>query len=790
MEQEKDVEREMESDSSQSDRVLGTIWTSRSLIQSLVHNSNDAIFVHETINDDFRLNRFIEVNSVACERLGYEREELLGKSPLDITPVSRHGDLPEIYLQIEESDHCEFEHVHISKSGLEIPVEISVHRFEWNGRRMFVSLVKDITERKRAEKKMSESRQKYQSLFMNLLDTFALLQIVNNEHDETVDFVITEVNTAFESMFNLTREQAVGRLCSVLFPKFSRHFASLVRKKQISQLDRLRIEEYYSYELNRWFTISGYEAKPGYYAVIVSEITERKQTEESYKRAKEAAEVASRTKSDFLANMSHEIRTPINGIVGMIDLTLLTELNEKQRDNLETAKTCVESLMRVINDILDFSKMEAGKLSIQPVVFDVRQWIEDTVKLRIPQAAAKRLELKYWLSSSVPQYLYGDPNRLQQVLNNLLDNAIKFTDWGEVSLSVHARQLKEKEIELQCSVADTGIGIESVDLNKLFQSFSQLDSSFTKRFTGTGLGLAISKQLVEMMGGKIEVKSQPGLGSAFSFTWICEKSEQAMYTTLRKSVKAPPSSSRVLRVLLAEDDLINQKVLTHMLRERGHHVDVAGNGVAALQMHAVSVYDVILMDIQMPEMDGLKATRLIRSKEALIGRHTPIIAITAFSLEGDRDKFLSKGMDEYISKPVRMEELYSLLDKVCEGSVGSTSDAGMENLQFRLTEQGEVEFYRSPSHSSSQENRDLIQWLGRLGELVREMNQSMDKRHFDKIEPLANSIKSIANRVDAEELKSSAFKVELASRRGNPREIYERIQELNGVYGTLRRTLT
>jgi two-component system, sensor histidine kinase len=790
MEQQKEAPEQIHTKQQPSQTISGTIWSSENLIQSLVHNSNDAIFVHETMNDDFRFNRFIEVNAVACARLEYTREELLGKSPLDITPENLRGELPEIYELIEQTDHCEFEHAHISKSGRVIPVEISVHRFEWKGKKMFVAIVKDITERKRTEKEMSESQRKYQSLFMNLMDTFALLQIVYNEDKKPTDFVIMELNAAFETMFDEKRENYLGGYCSELYPNFTRQFISLIEENYTAKLEQLRIEEYYAKEWNRWFTISAYEAEPGFLAVIVSEITERKKVEESFRRAKEAAEVASRTKSDFLANMSHEIRTPINGIVGMIDLTLLTELSEKQRDNLETAKTCVESLVRVINDILDFSKMEAGKLSIEPVVFDVRQWIEDTVKCRVPQASAKRVNLKYWLSSTVPEYLYGDRNRLQQVLNNLLDNAVKFTDWGEVSLSVHAKQLKDNKIELQCSVADTGIGIESVDLNKLFISFSQLDSSFTKHFTGTGLGLAISKQLVEMMGGKIEVKSQPGIGSAFTFTWTCEQVEPAMQPMVPKPVRAQTTSSKPLRVLLAEDDLINQKVLTHMLRERGHHVDVAGNGVEALQLHAVNLYDAILMDIQMPEMDGLKATRLIRDKESLVGRHTPIIAITAFSLEGDRDKFLSKGMDEYISKPVRMEELYSLLDKACQPSEDNTAEGVMDDLKIRITEHGEVEFYRKTDPPTSTEERNLLQWLGELGKLVKEINRSVETRQIDKIEPIANSIKSIANRIDAEELKSAAFKIELASRRGNPREIYERVQELNGVFGTLRRTLT
>jgi PAS domain S-box-containing protein len=366
---------------------------------------------------------------------------------------------------------------------------------------------------------------------------------------------------------------------------------------------------------------------------------------------------------NFLANMSHEIRTPINGIVGMIDLTLRSDLTEIQKDNLRTAKSCAQALMNIANDILDFSKMEAGKMSLETINFNLKELIEEVIRVHSPRANNKGVELNYIFSSTIPAYVHGDPNRLRQILNNLLSNAIKFTEIGEVNLLVTNISKTNEEEVLRFAVSDTGIGIKSGDISKLFDSFSQLENTYTKQYGGTGLGLVITKQLVEMMGGEIKVESERGKGSTFYFVLAFQpgKYTPASYKPPHKVKRA----DKPLHILLVDDDMINQKIVYTMLSEMGHYIQTASNGYAALEFITKENYDAILMDIQMPRMNGVEATQRIRQLNSY-KRNIPIIAMTAYALAGDEEKFLDLGLNSYISKPVHMEELFNVLEQIME----------------------------------------------------------------------------------------------------------------------------
>ena len=530
---------------------------------------------------------------------------------------------------------------------------------------------RNITERKRAEEQLR--------LLSTALDA-AVNGIAITDRQGTLQWV----NPAFTQLTGYSRAEAFGQNPRVL--KSGRHPPEFY---QAMWETLLRSEPWHGQLVNRRkdgtlydeeMTITPVRAGGGaitHFVAIKQDVSNRKRAEEALVQAKAAAEAASVAKSQFLANMSHELRTPMNAILGMIDVALPKATDPTVQDCLQTARGSADLLLTLLNDLLDSAKIESGKLELESAPFSLRRMLDQITRVLAVRASEKGLCFYCRMPDETPDAVVGDRMRLQQVLLNLAGNAVKFTERGDIEISLDALS-QDGDACLEFAVRDTGIGIPPSGLERLFQPFTQADASMARRFGGTGLGLSISKTLVEMMGGRIWGESEQGKGSTFYFTVRLPLAKE-LPSGFEASVDVPAAACAQLCILLVEDNPANQKLAAYLLKDRGHLVEIAGDGQEAVYLSEKNRYDVILMDVQMPGMNGLEATAAIRKRDDG-GRRVPIIAMTAHAMKGDREQCLAVGMDGYLSKPINGRELIGLAETLAAGVPFTAADAGSSPL--------------------------------------------------------------------------------------------------------------
>ncbi len=753
------------------------------------------------------------VNRAFTLLTGYSLEEAVGQNPSILKSGKQDESFYENLWKTVLSGYVWSGELRNRKKSGEIYAEemtIAPVKSETGEITNFIAIKQDVTERKRIETALRQSEEQFREIAENISEVFWMMSPSADK--------ILYISPAYETVWSRTRESLYRNPMSwteTIHPDDLEGAHSLFARQLQGEIVESEYRIRTSDGKEKWISDRAFPVrdKDGQIIRVVgiaTEVSERKRYEEQMIQARESSEVANRAKSEFLANMSHEIRTPMNGIIGMTDLALETELTIKQAEYLQMVKGSADALLTLLNDILDFSKMEAGKLELENLSFNLRKSLSDVVKTLAIKAQQKGLEFIFDVFPEVPTAVFGDPARLRQVLVNLIGNSIKFTEKGEVEVSVRTEAWDVDGATLQFSVRDTGIGIPADKQEKIFDAFSQADSSTTRKYGGTGLGLTITAKLVRLMGGKIWIESENGKGSTFHFTirvgtevataaresfdvsqlagvpvlvvddnatnrriledsvirwkmvptvvegaaaaiqvlqnacaWHarlpvvvadvhmpeidgfglveriredpllsglkivlltsggergdaarCQKLGVAAYlkkpfdrlelreVLLRVLAENPAThekrtlvtrhtireQTKSLTFLVAEDNEVNQRLIARLLEKRGHTVLLAQNGQEALDALDTQAIDIVLMDGQMPVMDGFEASRCIREKEKKSGAHLPIIALTALAMKGDKERCLASGMDGYVSKPIKLEELFSVIEKILPGT--------------------------------------------------------------------------------------------------------------------------
>lgn len=662
--------------------------------QNFINGFTGMIF-YKNLND-----RFIWVNDNYAESMGISKEELLSKNISELFPSS-------------DNEHYNKDDKEVIETGLPkrniIESVVTAEGEKWvrtdkvpminrNGKVTgIMGFSFDITEEIKLQRALKKSEELYHSVYDNSPLVFGIWD---------KEFKFVDWNKRGEEVFGWSKEEVLGKkFMSLLIPPEIRTKITDVAQDLLDVgVDRVTANEnitkdgtilfcewhntlLHDNEGNLVGTISLgldktenriaekaiLEAKEQaekanneltvINAALEKEIAERMDIEAALIKSKLEADVANMAKSQFLANMSHEIRTPMNGIMGMAELLLYGKLTEDQKEMINIIRSSSSILLQIINDILDLSKIEAGKVELKPENVNIDSIGSKIDALFSSIVRNKNLSFKLTINDDVPKEICVDSVKLIQIITNLIGNAVKFTETGEIELSIKKVKEVNNKVELMISVSDDGIGIKEDDISRLFNYFTQLDDTKTKSFQGAGLGLAISKRLVELMGGEICVESESGKGSTFYFTFWADKIQYKKEDSINQGYKKENEEQKNLTILLVEDDYVSQLVVKSICKMRNWNISVASNGKEALEMLHHKKFDLILMDIQMPEMSGTDVTKIIRGKEKITGSHVPIIATTAYAMADDKQQILNEGMDDYISKPVSLTRLQEIVER-------------------------------------------------------------------------------------------------------------------------------
>ena len=610
---------------------------------------------------DFETGTFVDVNQQFVEKTGYSRQELIGKTSVEmgwIEPSQRQALIKQL-----EKDQYVTKYMSIrTKAGKEIEVAYNATRVQIANNDYLLSNLEDISELKAIETELLASRELYKKLFNSADDSIFVLRCEKDGSERFID-----VNESACSKLGYTKNELLAILPAELNSIEDRKTAkdacsrlSLDGSAVFETRQLAKSGEYIPVEVScRLFEMEN----KTYALAIARDCSDRKTAEKALILSKELADKANKAKSEFLANMSHEIRTPLNGIVGMLQLLETAELGNEQREYVHAAVKSSDRLTHLLSDILDLSRVEAGKMLLDITPFDIKKTVSDVCQLFELAADQKKLDLFCDIDPNLPSSVLGDRLRVQQVLNNLVGNAVKYTDSGQVRLGAHHQSTNDKNHRVLFMISDTGIGIPDEKISDLFQPFTQVSGGYTRRYEGAGLGLAICRRLIGLMGGSLSVDSTKGKGTTMAFSLpfeLAHEGEESNKTIDNTGVIAVAG----LKALVVEDDYVNSYALRIMLDKAGFQGETASTGREALKALKNEKFDVVLMDIQMPEMNGIEATEAIRNGEA--GREhiqIPIVAMTAYAMAGDREIFLNAGMNSYVPKPVDKSRL---LDAIAE----------------------------------------------------------------------------------------------------------------------------